>query len=86
MSEELDPYAPPTQPVYDKGKGPVESYDDVPWFRRSGFNSLLVLLGLCCGPFILAVCIILLTGDVYYNSYDEHGRLKRCQSPTRWSP
>lgn len=35
------------------------------------------MLGLCCGPFILAVCISLLTGDVYYNSYDENGRLKR---------
>lgn len=77
MSDPTNPYEPPQQPVEDRGFGVRESYDDVPWFRKSGFNSLLVVLGLCCGPFILAVCIILLTGDVYYNSYDENGRLKR---------
>tara|TARA_R110002072_G_scaffold296980_1_gene469350 strand:+ start:414 stop:719 length:306 start_codon:yes stop_codon:yes gene_type:complete len=72
----MNPYEPPQQPVSDRG-GPVERYEDVPWFRKSGFNSLMVVLGLCCGPFILAVCIILLTGDVYYNTYDDQGRLNR---------
>jgi len=77
VSDGTNPYEPPQQPVEDRGPPQRERYEDVPWFRKSGFNSLLVLLGLCCGPFILAVCIILLTGDVYYNTYDAQGRLNR---------
>lgn len=82
MSEIDNPYKPPEQPLQDRG-GAIEHYDDVPWFRKNGFNSVLVLLGLCCGPSILAVCIILITGDVYYNSYDQVGRLKRWSLPNK---
>lgn len=76
MGRAENPYQPPSQPLED-GRGGVERYEDVVWYRRSGVNSLLVLLGLCCGPFILAVCVILLTGDVYYNKHDASGRLER---------
>ena len=75
MSEAENPYNPPEQPVGEPSL--VERYENVPWYRKSGFNSLLVVLGLFCGPFILAVCIILLTGDVYFDKHDEDGRLKR---------
>jgi len=56
---------------------PYRSIDDVPWFRRSPFVSVLVLFGLCCGPAVLAACVIVLTGDVYFPTHDKAGNLKR---------
>ena len=32
------------------------------------------------GPAILFSCIVVLTGDVYYDKADEHGQLKRWSS------
>jgi hypothetical protein len=52
-------------------------YSDLPWYRKSSSVSLLTLFGLCCGPAILAVCIIVLTGDVYYDKRDRSGNLKK---------
>lgn len=44
-----------------------EDYQDVPWYRRNGIVSVLVLAGLFLPPLLWIVCIICLTGHVYYN-------------------
>ncbi|MEZ6184017.1 MAG: hypothetical protein R3F62_03285 [Planctomycetota bacterium] len=75
MDTPLNPYSPPEEQVKDRG--PAERYEDVPWFRRNGVNSALVVVGLCCSPSLLVVCVVLLTGDVYVDRHDEDGRLKR---------
>ena len=71
-----NPYeAPQTTPL-----SPVEiaqQYSTLPWYRKSSYVSPITLLGLCCSPAILAVCIIVLTGDVYYNQTDAAGNLKK---------
>jgi len=54
-----------------------EQYDAIPWYRKSSYVSPITLLGLCCGPAILVVCIIVLTGDVYYDKRDGAGNLKK---------
>jgi hypothetical protein len=55
----------------------AQRYDQLPWYRKSSYVSPITLLGLCCGPAILVVCIIVLTGDVYYNQTDAAGHLKK---------
>jgi hypothetical protein len=55
----------------------MESYNNVPWYRRSGINSMCVLLGLIFGIFILFTVVVLLTGDIYYNKNQADGTLKK---------
>ena len=55
-------------------------YAQVPWYRRASIVGAITFLGLVFGPAILFSCIVVLTGDVYYDKADEHGQLKR------WSP
>lgn len=57
--------------------GKFYSYDQVPWFRRSGINSLLVILGLFLGIFLLFPVGVLISGDVYYNKANPDGTLKK---------
>lgn len=54
-----------------------QQYSEVPWYRKSAYVSPITLLGLCFGPAILAVCIIVLTGDVYYDQRDAASNLKK---------
>jgi hypothetical protein len=52
-------------------------YDDVPWYRKSWFNSLLAIVGFFFfPPFVWWCCINLVTGDVYYKGYDKSGNLR----------
>lgn len=53
-------------------------YRDVPWLRKSGTNTaILVLHVLALGilPFLLITCFVLITGDVYYNKTAPDGTL-----------
>jgi hypothetical protein len=53
-----------------------DDYDKVPWYRKSGINSLLILLNLLSFGFfpgVFFVCICVLTGDIYYKEKGEHG-------------
>jgi hypothetical protein len=52
-----------------------KSYEDVPWYRRSGPVGAITFLGLCFGPAILFSCIVVLTGEVYTNKKDPSGNL-----------
>ncbi|MDX2039262.1 MAG: hypothetical protein SFX72_21625 [Isosphaeraceae bacterium] len=56
---------------------PYASYDQVPWFRRADILGAITFLGLILNPAILFSCIVVLTGDVYYDQVDDHGQLKR---------
>lgn len=63
-----------------KNRTPTEyyNYEEVPWSRRSGINSLFVILGIFCMPlFLLFTVIMLITGDIYYNKYSQNGTLKK---------
>jgi RNA polymerase subunit RPABC4/transcription elongation factor Spt4 len=61
---------------WDKGTE-RERYDNIPFLRRSGTNSAFVLGGLCCLPPLLWItCVMLLTGDVYYDERGDDGKLK----------
>ena len=51
-------------------------YEDVPWNRKSSFNSLLLITGIFLGIPMWWCCLNLLTGDVYYNGYDSNGSLR----------
>jgi hypothetical protein len=54
-----------------------QSYDQIPWFRKSSINSVFVLVGFFCfPPLLLATCVILLTGDVYYDKRTPEGGFK----------
>jgi hypothetical protein len=56
------------------------TYADVPWYRRSSTNSAVLLLQLITLPFFpvsLWVCLVLLTGEVYYDKADTNGQLRR---------
>ena len=72
-------YAPPGPGAYGPGgRVPLQMrYEDVPWFRKNGINSAFVLLGICFPPLLWTVCVIVLTGPVYMDAYDEHGQLKQ---------
>lgn len=59
---------------------PYRDYSEVPWYRKSSSNTLLILLSfLTFGfvPGVLIVCIIVLTGDVYLDRRDKDGNLER---------
>jgi hypothetical protein len=56
------------------------SYSEVPWYRRSSTNSALLLLQLLTLPLFpvaVWVCLVLLTGEVYYGDADASGGLRR---------
>jgi hypothetical protein len=52
-----------------------KTFEEVPWYRREP-GSLVFVLCLCCGPVLIALCILALTGDIYQNSYNKEGNLK----------
>lgn len=52
------------------------NYKDVPWYRKSGISSILVLLGIF-SPSLWVVLLALITGDIYYNETDTDGNLKK---------
>ena len=53
-------------------------YEDVHWNRKSWFNGLLAFFGFffLFSPLLWWCCINVITGDVYYNDYDEYGNLR----------
>ncbi|QEG31374.1 hypothetical protein GobsT_61950 [Gemmata obscuriglobus] len=53
-----------------------ERYDDVPWYRKSPHVSLMTLGGIFFGFALVAVCILVLTGNVYSRKRDANGKLK----------
>ena len=56
--------------------GRYGSYQEVPWYRRSGSVSAMLGIGfLLIAPLLWAACIIALTGDVYYSKLNEEGQL-----------
>jgi hypothetical protein len=56
------------------------NYDDVPWYRRTGPASVFVLSGFFCFPPLLwTVCLLCLTGDIYFKKVGKDGYL------TKWS-
>lgn len=60
--------------------GEFTDYNQLPWYRKSGVNSGLILASiLTCGlfPGIFIVCIVLSTGEVYFNKKNEQGYLKK---------
>lgn len=66
------------EPSADPSTALEKEYGLVPWFRVSGVNSLALLAGFFCfPPLIWAVCIIALTGDIYYKRMDKDGKLAR---------
>jgi len=72
-----NPYEAP-RPVSLTETDVSQLYQQLPWYRKSPYVSIFVVLGLCCSPAILAVCIIVLTGEVYYNQPDPaSGGLKK---------
>lgn len=61
-----------------------ELYAEVPWHRRSGPLSVMVVLGgLCVGIFVIPVCFIALTGPVYERKLAAPGQLKTWGSGNR---
>jgi hypothetical protein len=61
-------------------KAPYHTYADVPWYRRSSTNSVVLFIQLATLAFFpvsLWVCVVLLTGEVYYHKTDANGQLKR---------
>ena len=71
-----NPYEAP-QPAPLSPSEIAQRYDQLPWYRKSSYVSPITLLGLCCGPAIMLVCVIVLTGEVYYNQTDSAGNLKK---------
>ena len=63
----------------DAPAGPTidADYAAIPWYRKSSYVSPMTVVGLFCGPVILVVCAIVLSGDVYYKTRDEAGRLRK---------
>ena len=73
-----NPYrTPESSPSASSSPGHLTQYSDVAWYRRSGFASVMVVAGFVCFPPLLwAACIVLVTGDVYYNKHRDDGTLK----------
>jgi hypothetical protein len=72
-----NPYQAP-QPITLNSIEATQLYQQLAWYRKSPYVSVFVLLGLCCSPALLAVCVIVLTGEVYYNQPDaSSGGLKK---------
>jgi hypothetical protein len=66
---------------YDNSPDDFYSYQEIPWYRRAWVNNVFVLLGLFgCLPTAYATCMILMTGEVYENGYDNEGQ------PKVWGP
>jgi hypothetical protein len=64
----------------------MNTYNEIPWLRRSGVCTGLLLANLLtCGlfPGILIVTIVLLTGDVYYKVTEPDGSLKKWGTTNR---
>ena len=64
----------------------MNTYKEIPWFRRSGACTGLLLANLLtCGlfPGILIVVVVLLTGDVYYNATEPDGSLKKWRATNK---
>ena len=54
----------------------ISDYGAVPWYRRSSWVSMMILIGfMIFPPLIWASCIICLTGNVYYKNFNEDGSL-----------
>jgi len=51
------------------------NYEEVPWLRKEGTSSVMLLIGLFFGPLVWIVCIVCLTGDIYKKNYDQDGNL-----------
>ena len=74
----------PTQPVPSQGiHPPVQAsnrwltYGEVPWHQKNGFVSAMGLIGFfLCAPTLWIACIIVITGEVYMDEYDQNGNLK----------
>jgi hypothetical protein len=69
----------PDDPMLGK-LGPFAKYAEVPWYRRSATNTAFIILHLLtCGfiPFLLITCIVLLTGDIYYEELEPDGSLRK---------
>jgi hypothetical protein len=78
LSTEPSGMAPP--PVLVPATEEFTDYTQLPWHRKSGANSLLILasiLTLGLFPGTLVVCVNVLRGEVYYNKKDERGYLKK---------
>ncbi|MGD0412642.1 MAG: hypothetical protein ABSC18_13180 [Verrucomicrobiota bacterium] len=59
---------------------PYHEYAEVPWYRRSITNSILLFLQLLTGmffPLSVFVCLAVLTGDIYFDKKDANGNLKK---------
>ena len=58
-----------------------ELYRKVPWYRRSGHASAMMILGLLLPGLgyitMPAVCIIALTGPIYWKRLERPGELKK---------
>lgn len=57
----------------------VNNYDDLPWYRKSVVNTILIIASLLTGglfPGTVIVCISVLSGEIYYNKKDDQGNLK----------
>ena len=74
---------PPAMPAHSETPyliaNKYRDYEEVPWYRRSGVNTLFVLANIfTCGfvPLTLWTCINLLSGEVYYKEKDADGYLK----------
>ena len=69
----------PPSPVVTTAQKKYQCYEEVPWSRRSGTNTIFILINiLTCGfvPLTLWTCFNLLRGNVYYNKKDADGNLK----------
>ena len=74
-----NPYAAPP-PIDGENVKQFSDYKQLPWYRRSGVNSGLILASiLTCGlvPGTIVVCINALTGEIYFNKKDDQGNLKK---------
>ena len=66
-------------PIQGEPEMQFREYNQLPWYRRSGVNSGLILANiLSCGfiPSAIVVCINALTGEIYFNKKDKQGNLK----------
>ncbi len=110
MNQTPEPYAPPQQtpgesPQHGSGGTPQQQFlDTLPFYRRSGTATALLLLSLVlgfAGPLVLAgllaqmgtvvnilvgtvlgtpllaVCVVVLTGEIYFDSFDAQGQPKK---------
>jgi hypothetical protein len=67
----------PQFPGSDRPPNTKDLYGQVPWYRTSGAVSAMLVVGLCLPIFVMIVCIIVLSGDVYYNRVRKDGTLAR---------